>query len=213
MFLYIARGSVGEVRSMLRFCGAHADFAHLGSQVSHLISLAESCSRQLRAWADSLQNSNIKGQRYLTEASRGDWEQRRRTSELLAKLDRSVKESRREREAAGRQSEDQGRDSAGRRLSGKSRPIDLVDNPSTLPPSRDTITTEARCGRGLTFVSQTPIQEEHHHDHQYSPAPCRCVSGTRCGPRPSGDAVRCPRGEDEDARLHQGRRYPQGRQP
>ena len=45
-------------------------FADLKSEISDLKSMAESISRQLRGWADSLQNSEIKGQRYLTEKSR-----------------------------------------------------------------------------------------------------------------------------------------------
>jgi hypothetical protein len=42
----------------------------LKSQISNLKSTAESCSRQLRAWADSLQNSDIQGQRHLNEKVR-----------------------------------------------------------------------------------------------------------------------------------------------
>src|SRR5690349_22247204 len=60
-FLYIARGSAGEVRSMLQFTERSPWASHLKSQISTLKSLAESCSRQLRGWADSLQNSDIKG--------------------------------------------------------------------------------------------------------------------------------------------------------
>jgi hypothetical protein len=37
------------------------------AQISNLKSHAEGVSRQLRAWADPLQNSTIPGQRYLTE--------------------------------------------------------------------------------------------------------------------------------------------------
>ena len=62
-FLYYARGSPGEVRSMLCLIEGLEAFASLKST-------AESCSRQLRAWADALQNSEIKGQRHLTQASR-----------------------------------------------------------------------------------------------------------------------------------------------
>jgi four helix bundle protein len=73
-FIYIARGSAGEVRSMLclkeRRAGKAAWPADLKSQISNLISLAESCSRQLRGWADSLQNSDIQGQRHLNEKVR-----------------------------------------------------------------------------------------------------------------------------------------------
>jgi hypothetical protein len=44
--------------------------ADLKCQILDLKSIAESCSRQLRAWADSLQNSEINGQRHLTKKSR-----------------------------------------------------------------------------------------------------------------------------------------------
>jgi len=85
MFLYIARGSAGEVRSMLQFVDRLVDqlpdavhmksqISNLKSQISDLKSLAESCSRQLRAWADTLQNSDIKGQRHLTDDSRRAYE-------------------------------------------------------------------------------------------------------------------------------------------
>jgi four helix bundle protein len=69
-FLYIARGSGGELRSMLLFLELLPNFNDLKSEISDLKSLAESASRQLRAWADSLQNSDIKGQRYLTDKTR-----------------------------------------------------------------------------------------------------------------------------------------------
>jgi four helix bundle protein len=73
-FLYIARGSAGEVRSMLCFFERRPALRDFKSQISNLKSLAESCSRQLRAWADSLQNSDIKGPRHLTEKSKADWD-------------------------------------------------------------------------------------------------------------------------------------------
>jgi four helix bundle protein len=69
-FLYIARGSAGEVRSMLGLFETLEEIADLKSKISDLKSLAESTSRQLRAWAESLQNSPITGQRYLTERVR-----------------------------------------------------------------------------------------------------------------------------------------------
>lgn len=69
-FLYIARGSAGEVRSMMRFFERRPLLGDLKVQVSDLISLAESCSRQIRAWADSLQRSDIKGQRHLTTTTK-----------------------------------------------------------------------------------------------------------------------------------------------
>jgi hypothetical protein len=48
-----------------------SEISNLKSQISDLIRAAVSCSRQIRAWADSLQNSEIKGQRHLNEQSRG----------------------------------------------------------------------------------------------------------------------------------------------
>ncbi len=76
-FLYIARGSAGEVRSMLLYFERRPALADFGPEITRLKALAESCSRQLRGWADSLQNSDIKGPRHLTDKSRGEWEKKR----------------------------------------------------------------------------------------------------------------------------------------
>jgi four helix bundle protein len=89
-FIYIARGSAGEVRSMLTLGGRRPYLRDFKSEISNLISLAESCSRQLRGWADSLQNSDIKGQRHLTDKSRRAEDQKKRAAafskDLLLKL-------------------------------------------------------------------------------------------------------------------------------
>src|SRR6266404_4160353 len=69
-FLYISRGSAGETRSMLHLLDRLPDFIDFKSEISDLKSGALSISKQLRAWADSLQNSDIKGQRYLTDKTR-----------------------------------------------------------------------------------------------------------------------------------------------
>ena len=89
-FLYIARGSAGEVRSMLVLCERRANKqawpAGLKSQISDLKSTAENCSRQIRAWADSLQNSPIQGQRHLNEKVRREFEQKKTRAEFDKKL-------------------------------------------------------------------------------------------------------------------------------
>ncbi len=72
-FLYIARGSAGEVRSMLCFFERRPALRDLKSEISNLKSIAESCSRQLGAWAASLQNSDIAGPRHLNDKSRADY--------------------------------------------------------------------------------------------------------------------------------------------
>jgi four helix bundle protein len=77
-FLYIARGSAGEVRSMLCFFERRPKLGGFRSRISNLKSIAESCSRQLRAWADSLQNSDIAGPRHLNEHTRANYEKRKR---------------------------------------------------------------------------------------------------------------------------------------
>jgi four helix bundle protein len=69
-FLYYARGSAGEVRSMLCLIEGIDGFASRASTLAQIKQLAESCSRQLGAWASSLQNSAIKGQRHLNDSTR-----------------------------------------------------------------------------------------------------------------------------------------------
>ncbi len=89
-FIYIARGSAGETRSKLCFMEKRPRFANFKSEISNLKSLAISCSKQLRAWADHLQNSNIKGQRHLSNQSRRESDRKKRSiafnEELLRKL-------------------------------------------------------------------------------------------------------------------------------
>jgi len=89
-YIYIARGSAGEARSMLCLLRRRLWAAHLKSEISNLKSAAESCSRQLRGWADSLQNSNIKGPRHLNNRTRAEDEQKRKAiaaqRRLLANL-------------------------------------------------------------------------------------------------------------------------------
>src|SRR5207244_10050820 len=79
-FIYIARGSAGETRSKLCFMERRPTLTNFKSEISNLKSIAISCSKQLRAWADHLQNTEIKGQQHLTESSRRESEQRRRAA-------------------------------------------------------------------------------------------------------------------------------------
>ena len=97
-FLYIARGSAGEVRSMLHF----SDRLLISidprstipvSEISNLKSLAESCSRQIRAWTDNLQNSDIKGQRHLTEQTRAQYESKQRAGEFQRQIAENLHKS------------------------------------------------------------------------------------------------------------------------
>jgi four helix bundle protein len=85
-FIYIARGSAGEVRSMLSLLERRSWMGDFKSQISNLKSIAESCSRQLRGWADSLQNSPIKGQRHLNQKVRQQTKAAALQKEFLRKL-------------------------------------------------------------------------------------------------------------------------------
>lgn len=87
MFLYIARGSAGEVRSMLHLVQRLRECSHLKPEIADLTALAESCSRQLRGWAESLQNSDIKGQRHLNDQTRKTFEHDRRSTAFWNQLE------------------------------------------------------------------------------------------------------------------------------
>ncbi len=68
-FLYIALGSAGEVRSMLCLLLKMTALLNLESEIRNLKSRVESVSKQLGAWNQSIQNSTLKGQRYVTEGT------------------------------------------------------------------------------------------------------------------------------------------------
>jgi four helix bundle protein len=87
-FLYIARSSAGEARSMLWLMETLPNFGNLKFEISDLNSRAEGVSRQLRGWADALQNSKITGQRYLNEKVRYTGKSQREREEFLEKLDK-----------------------------------------------------------------------------------------------------------------------------
>ena len=81
-FIYIARGSAGEVRSMLSLVRRRPWATPFVDEIDEIKSLATSCARQLRGWADSLQNSEIKGQRHLNRATRQGFQDKREISDL-----------------------------------------------------------------------------------------------------------------------------------
>ena len=75
-------------------CLAHSDptpfkfspFRPFLSRFSNFKSLAESCSRQLRAWADYLQNSETRGQRHLTAKSRQHFDSKQKADDFQREL-------------------------------------------------------------------------------------------------------------------------------
>lgn len=91
-FLYYAKGSAGEVRSICHVIERMAAFNHLKSQISDLKLLARSISRQLGGWAFSLQETNIKGSRHLTEKSKNSYHRQVAADELLNQLNRDCQQ-------------------------------------------------------------------------------------------------------------------------
>ena len=86
-FLYIARGSAGEVRSMLCLLEKIPAFSSLESQILNLKSGAESISKQLGAWVRSLRDSDLKGERFVSEKTRQADIARRGREEFLKELE------------------------------------------------------------------------------------------------------------------------------
>lgn len=85
-FIYIARGSAGEVRSMLCLLERIPAFRSLANDIAALKKRAENCSRQLRAWAGSLQNSDFKGERHVTQRMKRVQQAAREREEFLKEL-------------------------------------------------------------------------------------------------------------------------------
>ena len=81
-FLYYARGSAGEVRSILAVIDQMPGFDDLKSQISDLKSRAESISKQIRGWTTSLQDTKIQGQRYLNTNTKRAFDQDKKRKEF-----------------------------------------------------------------------------------------------------------------------------------
>jgi four helix bundle protein len=87
-FLYIARGSAGEVRSMLTVLAGWRKFSDLKSQIANLRGRSERVSKQLYGWIENLKNSDITGQRRLDEKARNRYTSRKERDEFLDELRR-----------------------------------------------------------------------------------------------------------------------------
>jgi len=87
-FLYIARGSAAEVRSMLHLLEGMTPFRNLEPEIRNLRTTTESISKQLGAWIQSILNSSLKGQRYVTERAKKADKAREERDEFLARLEK-----------------------------------------------------------------------------------------------------------------------------
>lgn len=87
-FLYIARGSAGEVRSMLCVLEGLTAFENLKSQIADLRSQCLGIARQLYGWIEQLKNSDIAGQRHLNDKVRTRTTAQKDRDAFLEELDR-----------------------------------------------------------------------------------------------------------------------------
>ena len=92
-FLYIARGSAGEVRSMLRVLETWRTFGDYKSQISDLINKSERISKQLYGWIESLKNSDIIGQRRLDAKAKNLYANKKEREQFLEELRRISEKS------------------------------------------------------------------------------------------------------------------------
>ena len=69
-FLAIARGSAGEVRSMVAAVRQRPKLKTFGQHLQEIRALSESCARQLTAWTLAVEDSPVKGKRYLSANAR-----------------------------------------------------------------------------------------------------------------------------------------------
>jgi four helix bundle protein len=93
-YLYHAKGSAGEVRSMLTVLCGTPRFQPLRGRLSELRTLAEEVSRQLAGFLGSLQNSDLRGHRYLNDAVREQRERAARAAAFDERIKAIVKEAR-----------------------------------------------------------------------------------------------------------------------
>ncbi len=69
-FLDIARGSAGEVRSMIAAVFERPKLVPVRPLLVRIRARAESCGRQITGWIGSIEDSGVKGKRHLDPASR-----------------------------------------------------------------------------------------------------------------------------------------------
>lgn len=93
-FIYIAKGSAGECRSITHIFGHLKEFRKHKKGIFSLRNKAEIGAKQLNAWADSLKNSDIRGAKFLTEKERENYQRRQNFEEF----DKEMEEFRREHE-------------------------------------------------------------------------------------------------------------------
>ena len=89
-FLAIAKGSGGEVRSMLAVVKQRPRLKPFVERLSEIRLLAESCGRHLGAWMGSIEDSPVKGKRHMDAKMREEKQRLEKVSEYRLKFLRNL---------------------------------------------------------------------------------------------------------------------------
>ena len=81
-FIAIARGSAGEVRSMMAVVNDRPKLKPNAGELRRIRALAESCARQLTGWAGSLEKLPFTGKRHLPAPERAKREKAKKVTDF-----------------------------------------------------------------------------------------------------------------------------------
>jgi four helix bundle protein len=103
-FLYVARGSCAEARSMLHLLQRLPAAGDVREHLEDLLTMTDGVSRQLGAWIESLKAGDRRGPRYETGATRTARENARRAEAFDQHRQRIIDEAREKRRDEGQSS-------------------------------------------------------------------------------------------------------------
>jgi four helix bundle protein len=90
-FIGFARGSAGEVRSMMAVITTRPKLKPFARDLARIRALAESCARQLTGWMESIEASPVKGKRHLTPELKQQRTMARKVDEFRQNFLRNLK--------------------------------------------------------------------------------------------------------------------------
>ena len=90
-FIAIARGSAGEVRSMMAVVKGRPKLKRYLSALQRIRALAESCARQLTGWAGAVDKLPFEGRRHLPQQQRAQRQAAQKASDYRLRFLRSLK--------------------------------------------------------------------------------------------------------------------------
>ena len=92
-FIAIARGSAGEVRSMMAVVKHRPKLRPIAAQLGAIRAIAESCARQLTGWEGSIDKLPFQGRRHLPEKDRATRTMAQKAREFRLNFLRQLKPS------------------------------------------------------------------------------------------------------------------------